>query len=99
MMDALQQTGEVIFHGIAVKPGKPTILGSAEVNRVNRLIGKTGTEFDRTYIDVVRQSLEDARDASRAEAKGGRDGDLKDFARKTQAATEQDLSALVARSR
>jgi molybdopterin molybdotransferase len=27
ILDALQQSGDVIFHGIAVKPGKPTILG------------------------------------------------------------------------
>jgi len=27
IIDALQETGDVIFHGIAVKPGKPTILG------------------------------------------------------------------------
>ena len=27
ILDALQQAGEVVFHGIAVKPGKPTILG------------------------------------------------------------------------
>lgn len=27
IMDVLQQHGEVIFHGIAVKPGKPTVFG------------------------------------------------------------------------
>jgi molybdopterin molybdotransferase len=27
IMDALQRIGEVIFHGIAVKPGKPTVFG------------------------------------------------------------------------
>ena len=27
IVDVLQETGDVIFHGIAVKPGKPTILG------------------------------------------------------------------------
>ena len=27
IVDVLQEAGEVIFHGIAVKPGKPTILG------------------------------------------------------------------------
>jgi len=27
IMDVLQRSGEVIFHGIAVKPGKPTVFG------------------------------------------------------------------------
>jgi molybdenum cofactor synthesis domain-containing protein len=27
ILDALQQIGEVVFHGIAVKPGKPTVFG------------------------------------------------------------------------
>lgn len=27
ILDALQQIGEIIFHGIAVKPGKPTVFG------------------------------------------------------------------------
>ena len=27
ILDALQQVGEVLFHGIAVKPGKPTVFG------------------------------------------------------------------------
>jgi molybdopterin molybdotransferase len=27
ILDALQQIGEVLFHGIAVKPGKPTVFG------------------------------------------------------------------------
>ncbi len=31
-LDVLQQKGEVVFHGIAVKPGKPTVLG--------RILGK-----------------------------------------------------------
>lgn len=27
ILDALQQIGEIVFHGIAVKPGKPTVFG------------------------------------------------------------------------
>jgi molybdenum cofactor synthesis domain-containing protein len=30
IMDVLQVTGEVLFHGIAVKPGKPTVFGRIE---------------------------------------------------------------------
>ncbi len=33
IMDVLQQHGEVIFHGIAVKPGKPTVFGRMPSDR------------------------------------------------------------------
>ena len=39
IMDALQQIGELIFHGIAVKPGKPTVFG-----RVRRGSDSRGTD-------------------------------------------------------
>ena len=37
ILDALQQIGEIVFHGIAVKPGKPTVFG-----RVRRSEGASG---------------------------------------------------------
>jgi molybdenum cofactor synthesis domain-containing protein len=41
ILDVMEQKGEVLFHGIAVKPGKPTLFG---------LLGRDGTAARRTPV-------------------------------------------------
>ncbi len=53
MMDALQQTGDVIFHGIAVKPGKPTILGSVSGKPVLGMPGNPTSCLSNAHLLVV----------------------------------------------
>ena len=53
MMDALQQAGEVIFHGIAVKPGKPTILGTVSGKPVIGMPGNPTSCLSNAYLLIV----------------------------------------------
>jgi molybdopterin molybdotransferase len=53
IVDALQQAGEVIFHGIAVKPGKPTILGRVEGKPVLGMPGNPTSCLSNAYVLVV----------------------------------------------
>ena len=53
IMDALQQAGEVIFHGIAVKPGKPTILGSVAGQPVLGMPGNPTSCLSNAYLLLV----------------------------------------------
>jgi molybdenum cofactor synthesis domain-containing protein len=53
IVDALQQAGEVIFHGIAVKPGKPTILGMASGRPVIGMPGNPTSCLSNAYLLVV----------------------------------------------
>jgi molybdenum cofactor synthesis domain-containing protein len=53
MMDALQQAGEVIFHGIAVKPGKPTILGTVSGRPVIGMPGNPTSCLSNAYLLLV----------------------------------------------
>ena len=71
----LQQTGDVIFHGIAVKPGKPTILGRVGGNTGARACPATRRRASRTPIcssiadaatDGATASIRAAHDATAA---------------------------------
>jgi molybdenum cofactor synthesis domain-containing protein len=53
MIDALQQAGEVIFHGIAVKPGKPTILGVVAGKPVLGMPGNPTSCLSNAYLLLV----------------------------------------------
>ncbi len=53
IMDALQQAGDVIFHGIAVKPGKPTILGKVAGKPVLGMPGNPTSCLSNAYLLVV----------------------------------------------
>jgi molybdopterin molybdotransferase len=53
MLDALQQTGEVIFHGIAVKPGKPTLLGKVGTTPVLGMPGNPTSCLSNAYILLI----------------------------------------------
>lgn len=53
MMDALHQTGDVIFHGIAVKPGKPTILGKVNETPVLGMPGNPTSCLSNAYLLVI----------------------------------------------
>jgi molybdopterin molybdotransferase len=53
MQDALKQAGEVIFHGIAVKPGKPTILGTVGGTPVLGMPGNPTSCLSNAYLLVI----------------------------------------------
>jgi molybdopterin molybdotransferase len=53
IMDALQGAGEVIFHGIAVKPGKPTILGMVSGRPVLGMPGNPTSCLSNAYLLLV----------------------------------------------
>jgi molybdenum cofactor synthesis domain-containing protein len=53
MIDVLQQTGDVIFHGIAVKPGKPTILGKVHGKPVLGMPGNPTSCLSNAHLLVA----------------------------------------------
>jgi molybdopterin molybdotransferase len=53
IMDALQQLGEVIFHGIAVKPGKPTVFGHIGSTPVFGMPGYPTSCLSNAYMLLV----------------------------------------------
>ena len=61
MLDALQQTGEVIFHGIAVKPGKPTLLGKVGTTPVLGMPGNPTSCLSNAYLLVIPMLRQMAR--------------------------------------
>ena len=50
MLDVLEKNGEVIFHGIAVKPGKPTLFGVIEDQLVFGMPGYPTACLSNAYI-------------------------------------------------
>jgi molybdenum cofactor synthesis domain-containing protein len=53
VLDALQQAGEVIFHGVAVKPGKPTAFGRIGTIPVLGMPGYPTSCLSNGYILLV----------------------------------------------
>jgi molybdopterin molybdotransferase len=53
IMDALQQIGEVVFHGIALKPGKPTVFGRIGSTPVFGLPGYPTSCLSNAYMLLV----------------------------------------------
>jgi molybdenum cofactor synthesis domain-containing protein len=53
MSDALRARGEVIFHGIAVKPGKPTLLGRIGATVVFGMPGNPTSCLSNAYMLLV----------------------------------------------
>ena len=53
IMDALQQIGEVIFHGIALKPGKPTVFGKVGHTPVFGMPGYPTSCLSNAYMLLV----------------------------------------------
>ncbi|MBA2304226.1 MAG: molybdenum cofactor biosynthesis protein [Acidobacteria bacterium] len=53
ILDALQQIGEVIFHGIAVKPGKPTVFGRVDKTPVFGMPGYPTSCLSNAYMLLV----------------------------------------------
>jgi molybdopterin molybdotransferase len=53
MLDALHETGDVIFHGIAIKPGKPTILGKVGATPVLGMPGNPTSCLSNAYVLVI----------------------------------------------
>jgi molybdenum cofactor synthesis domain-containing protein len=58
ILDALQKAGEVVFHGIAVKPGKPTVFGRIGATPVLGMPGYPTSCLSNAYMlltPLVRQ--------------------------------------------
>jgi molybdopterin molybdotransferase len=53
MLDAIQQIGEVVFHGIAVKPGKPTVFGRIGDTPVFGMPGYPTSCLSNAYMLLV----------------------------------------------
>ena len=53
ILDALHQAGEVIFHGIALKPGKPTVFGKVGNTPVFGLPGYPTSCLSNAYMLLV----------------------------------------------
>lgn len=53
LLDALQIAGEVIFHGIAVKPGKPTVFGRVGPRPVLGMPGYPTSCLSNAYLLLV----------------------------------------------
>jgi molybdopterin molybdotransferase len=50
ILDALESLGEILFHGIAVKPGRPTILGRVQGKAVLGMPGNPTSCLSNCYI-------------------------------------------------
>ncbi|HSC28135.1 MAG TPA: gephyrin-like molybdotransferase Glp [Vicinamibacterales bacterium] len=53
ILDMLRQSGQVIFHGIAVKPGKPTVFGSIDGRPVLGMPGYPTSCLSNAYMLLV----------------------------------------------
>jgi molybdopterin biosynthesis enzyme len=53
ILDALQAAGEVLFHGIAVKPGKPTVFGTLGGTPVLGMPGYPTSCLSNAYMLLV----------------------------------------------
>ena len=53
ILDAIQQIGQVIFHGIAVKPGKPTVFGRVGQTPVFGMPGYPTSCLSNAYMLLV----------------------------------------------
>ena len=53
IMDVLQRSGEVLFHGIAVKPGKPTVFGRVSGRPVLGMPGYPTSCLSNAYMLLV----------------------------------------------
>jgi molybdopterin molybdotransferase len=53
LLDALQATGEVLFHGVAVKPGKPMVFGRVERTPVFGMPGYPTSCLSNAYLLLV----------------------------------------------
>jgi molybdenum cofactor synthesis domain-containing protein len=53
IMDVLQRSGEVLFHGIAVKPGKPTVFGRVNGRPVLGMPGYPTSCLSNAYMLLV----------------------------------------------
>src|SRR4029077_14560614 len=53
VLDAVQQHGEVIFHGIAVKPGKPTLFGRIGATPIFGMPGNPASCLSNAYMLLV----------------------------------------------
>lgn len=67
LLDVLEKRGEVLFHGVAVKPGKPTIFGTVEDTLVFGMPGYPASCLSNAYLflaPVIRRMahLPEARD-------------------------------------
>jgi molybdenum cofactor synthesis domain-containing protein len=67
VMDILKEKGEVLFHGIAVKPGKPTVLGRVDGTPVLGMPGYPTSCLSNAYMILAPMLRKMARLKPRAE--------------------------------
>jgi molybdenum cofactor synthesis domain-containing protein len=53
VVDVLRRTGEVVFHGIAIKPGKPTIFGRVRGTPVLGMPGNPTSCLSNAYLLLI----------------------------------------------
>ncbi len=53
ILDVLRQTGDVLFHGIAVKPGKPTVFGRVNGTPVLGMPGNPTSCLSNAYMLLI----------------------------------------------
>ena len=53
ILDVIRERGEVLFHGIAVKPGKPTLFGRVQDTPVFGMPGYPTSCLSNAYILIV----------------------------------------------
>jgi molybdenum cofactor synthesis domain-containing protein len=53
VLDAMRQSGDIVFHGIAVKPGKPTALGRVNGRPVFGMPGNPASCLSNAYLLLV----------------------------------------------
>ncbi len=63
IMDVIEELGEVLFHGIAVKPGKPTVLGRVGDTPVLGMPGYPTSCLSNAYMILTPMLLRMARRA------------------------------------
>jgi molybdopterin molybdotransferase len=61
MVDALQEAGEIVFHGIAVKPGKPTLLGKVAGKPLVGMPGNPTSCLSNAYVFLIPMLRQMAR--------------------------------------
>jgi len=72
----------------------PTGLGAGETAKVDKLGGLTGREFDKAYVVEMISDHEEAIALFEAEANGGQDADIKQYAQEALPTLQQHLSMI-----
>ena len=72
----------------------PTGLGAEKTAKIDKLGGLTGREFDEAYVVEIISDHEEAIALFEAEANGGQDADIKQYAQEALPTLQQHLSMI-----